>query len=252
MERRIYAWSGKGRLWTGLILLLIGFAALLKAMMLPLPEWLFSWPLLLIVIGLFAGARNRFTGSFWFIMILVGGVFLVDHYFPDLIMKTFLWPLALIALGFFFILRPRRLQEQYRQQDTGRDTYYGSDETVFGGGSARVSESDYIDATNIFGGSKRNIISKNFKGGDITNIFGGAEIDLTQADIQGTVLMDLTQIFGGMKLIVPSHWQIKVEMDAFFGGVEDKRRKDMINENPEKVLVLHGTSIFGGIEVHSY
>ncbi|HMG67070.1 MAG TPA: LiaF domain-containing protein, partial [Chitinophagaceae bacterium] len=114
------------------------------------------------------------------------------------------------------------------------------------------SSEDYIDSTSIFGGIKKNVISKNFKGGDITNIMGGSEIDLTQADINGTVTIDLTQIFGGTKLIVPSNWQVKTQMAAIFGGVEDKRSLQNVTIDPNKKLVLDGTSIFGGIEIRSY
>jgi predicted membrane protein len=111
---------------------------------------------------------------------------------------------------------------------------------------------DFIDSTSIFGGIKKNIISKNFKGGDITNIMGGSEIDLTQADIHGTVRIDLTQVFGGTKLIVPSNWQVKAQMAAIFGGVEDKRSIQNTALDPNKILLLDGTSIFGGIEIRSY
>src|SRR5690349_22431252 len=40
----------------------------------------------------------------------------------------------------------------------------------------------FIDVTAVFGGIKKNVLSKNFKGGDITSFMGGSEIDLSQAD----------------------------------------------------------------------
>jgi predicted membrane protein len=67
--------------------------------------------------------------------------------------------------------------------------------------------------------------SKSFRGGDITNIFGGTELDFTQADINGRVVIDITQVFGGTKIIVPSNWQVVVDMSAIFAGVDDKRIK---------------------------
>lgn len=257
MERREYSGSGNGRIWTGLFLLIIGGVALLKAMMFPIPEWLFSWQVLLIIIGLFSGLRSRFENNVWIVLILIGTVFLLDDFFPGIILRTYLWPLAIIALGVFFIIKPRHRHFNREEQDNSNtpdqgNSNMGGSENTFAGKNQSWSEKDFIDSTSFFGGTKKNIVSKNFRGGDITNIFGGCEIDLTQADISGTVKLDLTQIFGGTKLVVPSNWLVKVEMDAFFGGVDDKRRMQNVQGNADKTLILHGTSIFGGIEIQSY
>jgi predicted membrane protein len=238
--------SGKGHIWTGLFLLLIGGVALLKAMILPVPDWMFTWQMFLIVLGLFLGIRSNFRGPAWFILIMIGGFFLADDFFPGIISRRYLWPLAIIILGIFFIVRPRRhrWKEYYTDDKTepkANQAYEGS-----------TSGEDFIDSTSIFGGIKKNILSKNFKGGDITNIMGGSEINLSQADINGTATIDLTQIFGGTKLIVPSNWLVKPQIAAVFGGVEDKRSVQNAVFDPNKVLILDGTSIFGGIEIRSY
>jgi hypothetical protein len=111
-----------------------------------------------------------------------------------------------------------------------------------------------LDSVNIFGGLKKNIISKDFQGGEIVTIFGGSELNLTQADVTGRITLEVTQIFGGIKLIVPPHWRIQSEeLVSIFGGVDDKRP---ILANPtydeHRVLVLRGTNIFGGIDIKSY
>jgi len=241
--------SGSGHVWTGVFLLIVGCAALLKATVLNFPEWVFTWPMLLIALGFFLGIRHNFRGGAWFILMVIGGVFLVKDFFPEFAVRQYLWPAALILLGLFFILRPRR--RPWIDSVTQK-----VHETV----ASNIEESmkqpplgeDYIDSTSIFGGVKKNILSKNFKGGDITNIMGGSEIDLSQADIVGTATIDLTQIFGGTKLIVPSNWLVKPQMAAIFGGVEDKRTLHNSNLDPNKILILDGTSIFGGIEIRSY
>ncbi|MEJ7677198.1 MAG: LiaF domain-containing protein [Segetibacter sp.] len=81
---------------------------------------------------------------------------------------------------------------------------------------------------------------------------GGAEINLTQADIQDRAVIEATQIFGGTKIIVPPHWNVKSEVIAVFGGIDDKRPMQAGNLNPEKTLVLRGISVFGGIDIRSY
>ena len=260
--------SGSSGVWTGILLLLIGTDYFLVETITILPEWMWSWEVLLIAMGLFIGIRHNFRSPAWFILMVVGGVFLIKSdefakYFPGLNVNH-IWPLALIILGLFFILRPHR---RHRWQDYVNDkveskideawTAHGepSDAKANPGpdqSAQAILSEDFIDSTSIFGGVKKNIISKNFKGGDITNIMGGSEIDLTQADINGTVRIDLTQVFGGTKLIVPSNWQVKAQMAAIFGGVEDKRSIQNTALDPNKILILDGTSIFGGIEIRSY
>ena len=103
----------------------------------------------------------------------------------------------------------------------------------------------------MFGGVKKVILSKNFQGGDITCFMGGCEIDLTKADFQTKAVIDITQVFGGTKIIIPSHWQISSEMTAIFGAIEDKRQQPL-SAAVDKILVIQGTSIFGGIEIKNY
>ena len=82
---------------------------------------------------------------------------------------------------------------------------------------------------------------------------GGAEINLINADIVEKAVLDVTQIFGGTKLIVPSNWNVVSEMTAVLGGIEDRREITQSSiEEGKKVLVLKGTSIFAGIDIRSY
>lgn len=110
---------------------------------------------------------------------------------------------------------------------------------------------DYLDATSIFGSSTKTIFTKTFRGGEIVNIFGGAEIDFTQSDINGQVIIDVTQIFGGIKLLVPPHWHVTSDTVSLFAGFDDKR-KQKNNLTSDKILTITGTSIFAGIEIRSY
>jgi predicted membrane protein len=117
--------------------------------------------------------------------------------------------------------------------------------------TGRKSGDNWLDVVTIFGNVKKLVYSKNFKGGDIVSIFGGTEINLTQADFNGEIVIELVQIFAGAKIIVPPHWQIRSEMVAVFGGIEDKRNPQA-NYDTDKVVVLNGTTFFGGIEIRSY
>jgi predicted membrane protein len=258
-EERSEHRSRHGHIWTGVFILLIGVAALIKATVTDLPDWVFSWQTFLILLGLFIGLKHGFKGGAWFILILVGGAFLLRDFYPDLAIRRYIWPVALIAVGGFLILKPRR-RYQGQWADCGEKKKTGA--TSSGIAEATVVEEtyeskkdfkeDFVDSTSIFGGAKKNIISKNFKGGDLVNIFGGTELDLTRADFTGTAEIEITTVFGGTKLIVPSNWTVKSEAVTIFGGLEDKRNMQTMSDNPEKVLLLKGTVIFGGIEINSF
>lgn len=237
--------SKHSRVWTGIFILMIGIAALLRSSFPDLFDWLFTWEMLLIVLGLFIGVRHNFRGVAWFILILVGGVFLTNRYYHPFTFR-YIWPLVLIAVGLFIIMKPRNKWEPDKEK---KIVDPNNPETTSDMG---YNKEDFVEATSVFGGAKKIIISKNFKGGDIVNIFGGTELDLSQADLNGLATIDLTTIFGGTKLLVPSSWSVKSEAVTIFGGIEDKRRMHPVSDIPQKTLLLRGTVIFGGIDIKSF
>lgn len=264
-EARMERGHRHGHIWTGLLLLLIGGVALMRSYVPDFPNWVFTWQMLLITLGLFIGLRHRFHGIAWFVLMLVGGTFLANDYFLDGGLRKNLWPVILIVIGLFFIFRSRSGPSRHctgkKKSDgkQGSDVNEGDDDNtpfieVSTNMKTSTSNDDYIDTTSIFGGTKKIILTKDFKGGDIVNIFGGTELNLSQADINGTVVLEITTIFGGTKLIVPSNWSVRSsEAVTIFGGIEDKRQMPAAtSELPEKTLVLKGTIIFGGIDIKSF
>jgi predicted membrane protein len=243
MERR----GRHGHIWTGLFILLIGVVGLIKVTVLDVPEWVFSWQMFLIGLGLFIGLRHNFRGVAWFVLMMIGGIFLLNEIYPEISFRKYMWPVALIVIGGFFILRPRR---HWHGADGEKKNLAGADPAI--DPDKTYSADDFVDSTSIFGGAKKNIISKNFKGGDLVNIFGGTELDLTQADFNGTAVIEFTTIFGGTTLIIPSNWAIKSEVVTIFGGMEDKRKMQTASDNSGKNLILKGTVVFGGIDIKSY
>jgi predicted membrane protein len=240
----------RGYGWTGVLLLLIGIVALLKAALVPIPYWIYSWPMLLIVIGFFVGIRHGFRGMSWLIFILIGGAFLADDIYPDFELRRYTWPFILIFLGLVFILRPRRSYAGCGQEKKKDDPFIKVEAGVIG--EATNSNEDFVNATSVFGGTKRNVISKNFKGGDLLSIFGGTELDLSKADLNGTAILELITMFGGTKLIIPSNWTIKSDAAVIFGSIEDKRSVTAVTDGSEKILLLKGTVMFGGVDIKSY
>jgi hypothetical protein len=236
--------SVSGRVFAGLIIVTVGSVLLAKQMGIVLPYWLISWPMLLVAGGIYLGFRHAFRGPVWIVMILVGTAFLLDDIDPTLDFRDYVWPVVIIAAGVAIMVRPQKRNREF----------FGKRWEERNATDLPHSSEDYLDSVTIFGGIKKNIFSKEFKGGDITTIFGGTELNLSKADMQSRIELDITQIFGGAKLIVPPHWTIKSEdLVSIFGGVEDKRPiLADANYDSSKVLILKGTNIFGGIDIKSY
>ena len=187
-------------------------------------------------------------------MLVVGSLFLANEIDPSLDLYRFIAPIAVIAVGIIFILRPKRNRwrkwEGYHGewQSNVNTAATSPADTSPGNSDSR----DFIDITAVFGGVKKNVISKTFKGGDIVTFMGGSEINMSQADFTGKIKIDTTNIFGGTKLIVPPTWDVQSDITAIFGGVEDKRQMTGVNADPGKILILDGTCLFGGIEIRSF
>ena len=61
--------------WIGLTLLGIGVLILLRNLNLPLPSFLFSWPMIIIAVGLATGFKEGFKGAGWIALMSLGGFF---------------------------------------------------------------------------------------------------------------------------------------------------------------------------------
>jgi hypothetical protein len=243
MERRIKGRMGNrfesksGRILGGVVLLGIGALLIAHEMGADIPNWIFTWPMIPIAIGLFIGAKMNFRPDGWLIPIFIGCAFLLNNIMPELEIKNFIWPTIIIIIGLAMIFRPRK-------QHWGE--YWNTDVNSTEGG-------DRIDMVSVFSGNKKMIITKDFRGGEAVSVFGGTELNLVQSDINGTVTLELTQVFGGAKLIVPSNWKIiSSEVVSVFGSLEDKRQLRSEPTDETKVLRLIGTSVFGGVEIKSY
>lgn len=241
-----------GKVASGLIIVAIGVVMLMGELGYELPDWLISWKTLLIVTGLYIGIKYRFRHIGWFVLVAIGGVFLAGDIVPEYFNKALIWPLVVILAGLFIILKPVRRCRNCRHWK--RFEHRWKDKWEWENEPGLSSSEDMIETVSIFAGVKKHILSKDFKGGEVVCVFGGAEVNLMQADIQGKAVMELTQIFGGTKLVVPAHWEIQHhDLVAVMGGIEDKRpvHSDPLTTS-DKILVLRGTCFFGGIEIKSY
>ncbi|PSL42640.1 cell wall-active antibiotic response 4TMS protein YvqF [Chitinophaga niastensis] len=237
----------------GLILIIVGACLLLQRLNLDIPDWVFSWQMILIVVGLLLGFKKNFKGGGWIAMIAVGGIFMAGEILQwPYDTATFIWPVALIIVGLVVILKRSHTAEIFSYPKKGKYGNYG-DYGNYGSQVQGFSGDDYINTSAIFGGVNKIITSRDFKGGQVTSVFGGTDLNFMKADINGVVEMEVTAIFGGCEIIVPSNWTVKVDITSIMGGVEDNRSMDlMASTDKDKVLLLKGSCIMGGVDIKSY
>jgi len=221
----------------GVILVLVGlFLVMRNTGIFPnfIEHVIFSWPMLLVTIGLVItiGSSDRKTSGI--IVMAVGAFFLIPHIFRETFDVDMFWPSIFIIIGIIFIVSKRK----------------GWNSVI----SSTAVGDDYIDYVHVFSGGERQIVSENFRGGKVSAVFGGSEIDLTKAKLApGVSYLEIACVFGGTTIIVPDDWNVKIEVVPVLGGFGDSRKLNpgrMVDTT--KQLVIKGAVVFGGGEVKSY
>ncbi len=215
-----------GRVIIGILMIILGALFVMRNYeILDFPYEYFTWEYFFILIGvlfLFL-SRNKAAG---FVFIAIGLFNLVPE----------LWPLLLVLIGLYIIYGRTR---HNKQKDESAETEQSK------------SSTDYVESVSIFGGGSKIINSDNFKGGSIVSIFGGSEINLTNSKLaEGENNIEITAVFGGTTLTVPSDWNVVIDVLPIFGGFSDKRMKDPNKKIQEgRTLLLKGVVLFGGGEI---
>ena len=262
----------RSKILGGIIIVAIGTLFLVHELGVAIPDWVYTWKTLLITLGLLIGIKSGFKNGIWFVLMAIGGIYLAADFYPQLILKQLLWPIMVILLGLFILIKPRkkykshnwekwcRMQQKrhYRyarrhgRRHPHHTPHFSHFDSDFYKADAEATKEDSIELVSFMSGARKNITTKNFKGGDITVVFAGAKINMSQADFNEKAVLEMTAVFGGAQLIIPAHWEIKSEMVCVFGNVEDKREIKPVTGEPTKVLVLRGTIFMGGMEIKSF
>jgi predicted membrane protein len=212
----------------GFLLLLFGLAILLENLdVLRAHDILKYWPLILMVFGLIKMSEGGPVGArvFGLVLVIVGGLFLLDNLDIMYFRLWDLWPLIIVAIGISMIWR------------------------VYGRGAEVAGPAEsFVKSTVIVGGAKRLTSSKEFRGGELTAVMGGVHLDLRGAQIEGQeALIDLFAFWGGIEVLVPREWAVDVRVTPFLGGIEDKTQHP--SDATAKRLILRGTVVMGGAEL---
>ncbi|MBL4593814.1 MAG: hypothetical protein JKX68_08375 [Flavobacteriales bacterium] len=227
--------KSKKRSILGLIFITVGAVLIAKKMdIIPasISHIIISWQMLLIGIGTF-NILTKANYRSGLILIAIGTFFILPKMFDiPFEVKEMFWPAIFVVIGILMI--------------TVRNRHKGF---------AKGESSEHtIDMLTIMGGGNRKVTSDQFVGGKVTSIFGGSEIDLTGATLKDEECMiDVFTMFGGAEIAVPRGWEVQVDVTSIFGGFDDKRGPvENTGEEPKKVLIIKGFTIFGGGEVKSY
>lgn len=223
---------------TGIALILIGAIILAGNIgWIPAPIWdvLYSWPSIFLIIAFIDLLKQKIIP--FLIFVLIWAAFTLPDILPDLNMeelKTY-WPILLILVGLLFLNSHKKRHKLLKSK------------------ADKPGSDDIIEEVVVFSGNIRRIETDNFKGGEITSIFGGSEIYFNHSKIApGGAVIELVNIFGGTKLIVPREWNVRIEVTSILGGFADKRFYAPNEPSSEQTLTIKGTTIFGGGEITNY
>ena len=227
-----------GRYVFGIMLIIVGGLLFASKAGLLIPRWIFSWPMILIAVGFAVGVSQRFKGTGWIWPMAIGAFFLAERAFPNFFPREFFWPVFMVVAGLVLVLGPRRWNTDKAARVAA---------ATLEGDPVPGTMTDRLDESTVFGTVRKFVISKTFRGGEVSTVFGSAEINLLQADFDTPPKLELNAVFGSIRLIVPSHWQLKMENNAVLGGVEDKRPQHSIYS--DKIMYLEANAVFGGIQI---
>ncbi len=263
----------------GFIIIFLGVAILFKNLNMGniVPNWMFGWETILIIIGLVIGINSKFEKKSSIVLIIIGSVFLLKNEL-DIHLGRFLIPAAAIALGFYLINRnkstptlppttppkdeydwDKRVTEDYQNNNGGQsptgtqnpnDSYAQTDSLHRNYGKNFMPDfENYLKVDNYFSDTKKVILTKNFLGGNITSVFGSTQLNFLQADLKQPVVIDTFQLFGSTKIIVPTNWKVYSNISSIFGEVDDRRPMIEVVTDENKKIYITGTSLFGGLTI---
>lgn len=223
----------------GIILVCVGGAFLLVNFnLLPviIENLVFNWKGIILLIGLIilATKPNKLPGI---LMVGVASYFIIasyvwQEYQINIGMSRIFWPGLMISAG-LLLLNKRKIE--FKRKVTGESF-------------------DYLNDSNIMGGGEVKVRSEQFKGGQASAVFGGASYDMSGSKLaEGTHTLEVLAVFGGFTFIVPSDWEVQMEVTAIFGALADKRKFVKPAESgTKKVLRIKGFVLFGGGEIKNY
>ena len=123
-----------------------------------------------------------------------------------------LWPLFLVMFGFHMLTRSLAGPPQ-------------PDEAI------DASETSFA----FLSGVERRNASPDFRGGSATAFMGGVDLDLSEAEMAGEVVVfSVFAMMGGIEIRIPEGWSLENKVAPILGGVEDRTRGPAGRGHPQR------------------
>lgn len=161
--------------------------------------------------------------------LIIGCLLLLSAQAKSLNLGGLIIPFCLIAVGIVIILRNSLFK--YRRIV-----------------NAQTGESVSIPVYNCIFNS-RTIVSKGerFDGASVTTVFGGLSLDISNTLIENDVIIDVTTIFAGAYIKLPSNVNVKVTASPALGTITNHLTERNLPGAP--TVFITGTCVFAGTDV---
>jgi predicted membrane protein len=220
----------------------------------------FSWPLLLLVIGstMLADKRSHKKDA-GIIFILVGIAFLipkilslfVPYLLPGVNISKLTLSIGVIAAGIYFLIKSQRHKSNVRFFEHQSSHFQKEDFDSMPFTDIPDNDTGYVKREYVFVNTKERI-SPPIKRVEIEAVFSGIEIDFSQTELSSDVkniYIKVSAVFSGVTLYIPDDWNILIQKTGVFGGFNDKRFIKKPSDPNGKLVVLELEAVFGGGEV---
>jgi hypothetical protein len=245
----------------GLILIAMGALFLLDNLhIVPFGRIWAYWPAILIALGLWKLVDSSFAGGrvVGGVLTLTGALFLGDTlgYFR----VEDWWPLLLIGVGLLLLWKRTHVWPSDSWPGKAGQDYSSWPDNWGWGGRYRYRmfhrdrfargmnfRGNMVHEFALFGATRRIITDQDFKGGRVSSVFGGTYLDLSGANMQdATAVLEISSIYGGATVRIPTSWNLEVHGAGIFGGFVDHTIHPP--QSPDmKHLIVRGAAIFGGV-----
>ena len=111
--------------------------------------------------------------------------------------------------------------------------------------NSKINKDEGINAT--FSNQNIKLDDEEFKGTNLNAIFGGIKLDLRNATIKDDVVINACSVFGGIDILVPDGYKVKIKSSSLFGGVSNNKRSKTTEKS--KTIFIDANCLFGGVTI---